>query len=66
MKRKENAPIYKWKKYRNKERDLTATIEKRKPKLYDHIIKHNNFVSNILQGNILGKKGSGRPPEGRQ
>ncbi|KAI5739387.1 hypothetical protein M8J77_018683 [Diaphorina citri] len=42
-------------------RQLIKTIEKRKIKLIGHIIRHNNFITNIFEGKIQGKKTRGRP-----
>jgi hypothetical protein len=33
----------------------------RKVKLIGHLLRHNGFVTNIMEGRLLGKKSRGRP-----
>lgn len=35
-------------------------IEKEKTSLFGHILRHNNFVRNVLERKMLGKKGKER------
>lgn len=42
-------------------RNIINTIMKRKIKLIGYLIKHNNFVTNILEGKIMGKRLRRRP-----
>uniref|UniRef100_A0A8D8M2F8 Uncharacterized protein n=1 Tax=Cacopsylla melanoneura TaxID=428564 RepID=A0A8D8M2F8_9HEMI len=42
-------------------RHLMKTIETRKIKLVGHIIRHNEFINNIFEGKVPGKKSRGRP-----
>lgn len=41
------------------QRSLTAVIRKRETKIFGHVIRHNNFIRNILERKILGNKGKG-------
>lgn len=43
------------------ERRLMKEMGKRKIKFIGHVIRHNTFFVNILEGKVLGKKGRGRP-----
>jgi len=40
---------------------LLKILNNRRHSLIGHIIRHNEFVVNILEGAILGKKAMGRP-----
>lgn len=42
-------------------RKLITNIEKRKAKFVGHTLRHNEFLTTILEGKVLGKKGRGRP-----
>ncbi|KAI5727290.1 hypothetical protein M8J77_000272 [Diaphorina citri] len=42
-------------------RYLMNFIASRKIKLIGHIIRHNDFLSNIFEGKVEGKKPRGRP-----
>lgn len=44
-----------------RKRTLLKKIEERKAKSIGHTIQHNNFLGNIFEGKILGKKPRGRP-----
>jgi hypothetical protein len=33
----------------------------RKVKLIGHLLRHNGFVTNIMEGRVLGKESRGRP-----
>lgn len=43
------------------ERNIITAIMKREMKLIGHLLKHNDFVTNILEGNIMGKRSRRRP-----
>jgi hypothetical protein len=43
------------------ERLLLKILNNRRHSWIGHIIRHNEFVVNILEGAILGKKAMGRP-----
>jgi len=45
----------------NENRELLKVIAKRKIKLLGHVLRHNNFLQNIFEGKVLGKKTRGRP-----
>lgn len=40
---------------------MIQTIHFRKVKLFEHLIRHNEFLNIILEGKILGKTIIGRP-----
>ena len=44
------------------ERLLSKILKNRRHSLIGHTIKHNEFVVNILEGAISGKKGRGKTP----
>ena len=45
----------------NEKRNLMDTIEKRRGKMIGHLIRHDRFINNIMEGKIEGKRGRGRP-----
>lgn len=42
-------------------RSLLENIMKRKVKLIGHLIRHNQFIGNIFEGRLLGRRSRGRP-----
>lgn len=42
-------------------RSLLENILKRKVKLIGHLIRHNQFIGNIFEGRLLGRRSRGRP-----
>jgi hypothetical protein len=45
----------------NEKRTILTVIGMRKVKLIGHLLRHNGFVTNIMEGRALGKKSRGRP-----
>jgi hypothetical protein len=45
------------------ERNIITAIMKRKVKLIGHQLRYNDFVTNILEGKIMGKRLRGRPKQ---
>ncbi|KAI5755057.1 hypothetical protein M8J77_013699 [Diaphorina citri] len=43
------------------ERNLMKTLMKRKIKLVGHLLRHNDFITNILEGKVEGRRPRGRP-----
>jgi len=43
------------------ERSLIDSIMRRKVKLTGHLLRHNAFLTNILEGKVEGKRSRGRP-----
>ena len=41
-------------------RKLIMNIEKRRVKFIVHLLKRNEFVTHIMEGKVLGKRGRGR------
>uniref|UniRef100_A0A8D8Y198 Craniofacial development protein 2 n=1 Tax=Cacopsylla melanoneura TaxID=428564 RepID=A0A8D8Y198_9HEMI len=47
----------------NEKRNLLKLIVTRKVKLTGHLIRHNEFLKNIMEGKVEDKKGRGRPKD---
>ncbi|KAI5638904.1 reverse transcriptase (RNA-dependent DNA polymerase) domain-containing protein [Phthorimaea operculella] len=45
----------------NEKRCLLRTIENRRGKMIGHLMRHDNFWKNIVEGKIEGSRGRGRP-----
>jgi hypothetical protein len=45
----------------NEKRTILRVVEMRKVKFIGHLLRHNDFVTNIMEGRVLGKKNRGRP-----
>jgi hypothetical protein len=45
----------------NEKRTILRVVEMRKVKLIGHLLRHNSFVTNIMEGRVLGKESRGRP-----
>jgi hypothetical protein len=45
----------------NEKRKILRVIGMRKVKFIGHLLRHNSFVTNIMEGRVLGKKNRGRP-----
>ena len=43
------------------ERSLLKILKNRRHSWTGHILRHNEFVVNIIEGTVLGKKAVGRP-----
>jgi len=44
-------------------RQIIEMMEIRKAKFFGHIMRCNTLVTNIMEGNIIGERGRGRPRE---
>lgn len=42
-------------------RQIIKIIETRKIKFFGHVMRHNTFIINIMEGKINGKRGRRRP-----
>ncbi|PZC78062.1 hypothetical protein B5X24_HaOG202597 [Helicoverpa armigera] len=42
-------------------RQLLHSIENRRGKMIGHLIRHDDFIKNIVEGKVEGKRGRGRP-----
>jgi len=42
-------------------RQIIKMIGIRRIKFFGHVMRHNTFIINIMEGKINGKRGSGRP-----
>jgi hypothetical protein len=45
----------------NEKRTILRVVGMRKVKLIGHLMRHNGFVTNIMEGRVLGKESRGRP-----
>jgi hypothetical protein len=45
----------------NEKRTILRVVGMRKVKLIGRLLRHNDFVTNIMEGRVLGKEGRGRP-----
>ena len=45
----------------NEKRTILRVVGMRKVKLIGHLLRHNGFVTNIMEGRVLGKESRGRP-----
>jgi hypothetical protein len=44
----------------NEKRTILRVVGMRKVKLIGHLLRHNSFVTNIMEGRVLGKESRGR------
>jgi hypothetical protein len=45
----------------NEKRTILRLVGMRKLKLIGHLLRHNGFFTNIMEGRVLGKESRGRP-----
>jgi hypothetical protein len=45
----------------NEKRTILRVVGMRKVKLFEHLLRHNGFVTNIMEDRVLGKKSRERP-----
>ena len=42
-------------------RNIMTSLMRRKVKLVGHLLRHNNFITNIIEGKVAGRRPRGRP-----
>jgi hypothetical protein len=45
----------------NEKRTILRVVGMRKVKLIGHLLRHNGFITNIMEGRVLRKESRGRP-----